>query len=226
MNMKTYCVRISLVLILVLASTGCSKTEPVQIVLEQPGIITEEMTEEVSEEGIEEESSSSQVETENVLGNDGSVSIISKDSEEKVVAKINYDASTNITEKYIYEYDENGNLRSELKYTAEGNVVNQFMEDDYELTGEPEIKSIIPDNITENLVGNTKRILYDVLDGKTPDANVCNVTRDIILIGTFFIRNFLHYLFLLFLSPLYSPLLYFLSLVLEHHQVFSYKYQW
>jgi len=58
---------------------------------------------------------------------------------------------------------------------------NRLVEDDYELTGEPEIKSIIPDNITENLVGNTKRILYDVLDGKTPDANVCNVTRDIIL---------------------------------------------
>lgn len=137
--MKKYYVWIPLVLILVLASTGCSKTEPEQIVSEQPSSITEEITEEVSEEGsgegseegTKEGSNSSQVETETVLGNDGSVSITSKDSEGKVVAKINYDASTNITEKYIYEYDEKGNLKRELKYTAEGNVANQFMVDDY-----------------------------------------------------------------------------------------------
>ena len=57
----------------------------------------------------------------------------------------------------------------------------KLIDDDYELVGEPEIKSIIPDDVTENLVGNTKKILYDALDGKKPDINICEATRDIIL---------------------------------------------
>ena len=57
----------------------------------------------------------------------------------------------------------------------------RLIDEDYKLEGEPEIKSIIPDDITENLVGNTKKILYDALDGKKPDINLCEATRDIIL---------------------------------------------
>ena len=57
----------------------------------------------------------------------------------------------------------------------------RLIDEDYKLEGEPEIKSIIPDDITENLVSNTKKILYDALDGKKPDINLCEATRDIIL---------------------------------------------
>ncbi len=58
---------------------------------------------------------------------------------------------------------------------------SRFVDDEYELVGEPEIKSIISEDITENLVDNTKKILYDAMDGKKPDINVCEATRDIIL---------------------------------------------
>ncbi|MCQ2957816.1 MAG: HD-GYP domain-containing protein [Candidatus Gastranaerophilales bacterium] len=57
---------------------------------------------------------------------------------------------------------------------------SRFLDENKPL-GTPEIKSIIPDDVTENLVDNTKKILYDVLDGKTPNVNVCEATRDIIL---------------------------------------------
>lgn len=58
---------------------------------------------------------------------------------------------------------------------------SRLLDEDLALLDEPEIKSIIPDEVTENLVGNTKKILYDVLDGKKPDISVCEATRDIIL---------------------------------------------
>ena len=58
---------------------------------------------------------------------------------------------------------------------------SKLVDDDLELVGEPEIKSIISEEITSNLVDNTKKILYDALDGKKPDINVCEATRDIIL---------------------------------------------
>lgn len=61
------------------------------------------------------------------------------------------------------------------------NKGSKLVDDDMELVGEPEIKSIISEEITSNLVDNTKKILYDALDGKKPDINVCEATRDIIL---------------------------------------------
>ena len=60
-------------------------------------------------------------------------------------------------------------------------VASKLVDDYMELVGEPEIKSIISEDITSNLVDNTKKILYDALDGKKPDINVCVATRDIIL---------------------------------------------
>ncbi len=58
---------------------------------------------------------------------------------------------------------------------------SRFLDDDLPLIGEPEIKSIIPAEITERLLDNTKKILYDVFDGKTPDISVCEATRDVII---------------------------------------------
>ena len=65
-------------------------------------------------------------------------------------------------------------IKEEVKKT-------RLVEEDMQLVGEPEVKSIISDEITEKLIDNTKKILYDVFDGKTPDKNVCNATRDVIL---------------------------------------------
>jgi len=57
----------------------------------------------------------------------------------------------------------------------------RLIDEDYELTTKAEIRSVIPEDVTENLVDNTKKILYEVLDGAVPNMNVCTVTRDIIL---------------------------------------------
>lgn len=66
-------------------------------------------------------------------------------------------------------------------FVKPGNKNNRLIDEDYILTDGSEIKSIIPDDIADNLVDNTKRILYQVLDGKKPDINLCEATRDIIL---------------------------------------------
>ena len=57
----------------------------------------------------------------------------------------------------------------------------RFLDDEFELSGNPEIKSIISDDIAEGLIENTKKILYAVFDQKTPEISVCEETRDIIL---------------------------------------------
>lgn len=113
---------------LVFAISGCSKTESEQTASEQHISTTEQMTEKTTEEV----SGDSKIETETVLDDDGSISITSKDSAGNVVVQINYDASTNITEKYIYEYDEQGNLLRELNYAADGNFVAEFEANNYE----------------------------------------------------------------------------------------------
>ncbi|MDD3593950.1 MAG: HD-GYP domain-containing protein [Candidatus Gastranaerophilales bacterium] len=94
-------------------------------------------------------------------------------------------------------YDENGVVIYPMGLKLNPNIIMQMnykqlfikpvakrgrlLEDDMELIGEPEIKSIIPQSITDNLVDNTKKILYKILDQKTPDMSVCEATRDIIV---------------------------------------------
>lgn len=124
MKSKTYKVLLSLVLTLVISLAGCSETESDPTEPTQQSSATEETREEVSDNRKDA--------TETVLGDNGSISITSTDSEGNVVAQIVYNAGTNITEKYIYEYDEKGNLIREQNYMADGNVVNEFTADNYE----------------------------------------------------------------------------------------------
>lgn len=70
--------------------------------------------------------------TKTEYGEDGSISLVSTNSDGKVVAEINYDVGSNMTVKYAYEYNEQGVLVSEFSYEGEGNLVEEFAAENYE----------------------------------------------------------------------------------------------
>lgn len=70
---------------------------------------------------------------------DGSIFIRITDKEGKVLQTVEYDASKDSTIKYAYEYNEDGKAITEFDFEGPGNLVEEFLEGNYEnatMTGE------------------------------------------------------------------------------------------
>ena len=65
-------------------------------------------------------------------GEDGSISVISKDVTGKIVESMIYDASNDLTTQYFYEYNVAGILCREVYYEGYGNRIGEFAVGNYE----------------------------------------------------------------------------------------------
>jgi len=94
-------------------------------------------------------------------------------------------------ESYNYDlFDESGNMiyKKGEKFSPGMlmmlNFKKVYRKEDVELSAtgsEQEIESIIPDEVTDYLIQNTKKIMLDTLDGKKTDVDACIETGKIIV---------------------------------------------
>ena len=126
-----------IVLVISCVGIGCANTRLPEGNVET-GNTEKENTEEENtqnentEEGNTQDENIQDVVTSTEYGDDGSISVISKDAEGKIVERIIYDAANNLTTHYLYEYNAAGVLSAEVYYEGNGNCIAEFAAGNYE----------------------------------------------------------------------------------------------
>lgn len=91
--------------------------------------VSEEATEETSEESFENPDKTFMEKEEK---SDGSIYIKVTDKDGKLLQTVEYKASSDSTIKYAYEYNEKGYLATEYDFEGPGNLIDEFLEGNYE----------------------------------------------------------------------------------------------
>lgn len=81
--------------------------------------------------GTDEEQATEPVVTKTEYDENGNISVIATNSTGTIVFRIDYDAGNKLTTRYNYEYNQAGVLISEFYYEGNGNLIDEFVAENY-----------------------------------------------------------------------------------------------
>ncbi len=138
-SIKRFCTVMLLVLSLLVSLAGCSSSKDKASVdkgttgNQQSSDESNDQQDTTNEQDTSGDNSSTDEVTINTeYGDDGSILVTMTNGAGRTVGTVEYDASSNVTIAYVYEYNSRGQLAVEYDYEGEGNLVDQFQAGNYE----------------------------------------------------------------------------------------------